>query len=94
MVSLASRAPVHRSFDSEKAGDREVQRTMLELLNQLDGFQPNTQVKVSAGLTLSAQVLTARALLPPGLPPVTAVMCACVGCPAPQFRLLLPLFLR
>lgn len=34
-------------FDSEKAGDREVQRTMLELLNQLDGFQPNTQVKVT-----------------------------------------------
>uniref|UniRef100_A0A8D2B7J9 Proteasome 26S subunit, ATPase 3 n=1 Tax=Sciurus vulgaris TaxID=55149 RepID=A0A8D2B7J9_SCIVU len=32
----------------EKAGDREVQRTMLELLNQLDGFQPNTQVKVIA----------------------------------------------
>lgn len=46
-MSLASRAPVHRSFDSEKAGDREVQRTMLELLNQLDGFQPNTQVKVN-----------------------------------------------
>lgn len=39
--------PVGLSFDSEKAGDREVQRTMLELLNQLDGFQPNTQVKVS-----------------------------------------------
>lgn len=39
--------PVSLSFDSEKAGDREVQRTMLELLNQLDGFQPNTQVKVS-----------------------------------------------
>lgn len=37
---------MHCSFDSEKAGDREVQRTMLELLNQLDGFQPNTQVKV------------------------------------------------
>ncbi|KAG2462141.1 PRS6A protein, partial [Polypterus senegalus] len=36
-----------KRFDSEKAGDREVQRTMLELLNQLDGFQPNTQVKVS-----------------------------------------------
>lgn len=35
-------------FDSEKAGDREVQRTMLELLNQLDGFQPNTQVKVGS----------------------------------------------
>lgn len=39
------------SFDSEKAGDREVQRTMLELLNQLDGFQPNTQVKVSIVIT-------------------------------------------
>lgn len=43
--------PVCLSFDSEKAGDREVQRTMLELLNQLDGFQPNTQVKVSIIVT-------------------------------------------
>ena len=34
-------------FDSEKAGDREVQRTMLELLNQLDGFEPNNEIKVS-----------------------------------------------
>lgn len=44
-------SPSGPSFDSEKAGDREVQRTMLELLNQLDGFQPNTQVKVSVGIT-------------------------------------------
>lgn len=35
-----------KRFDSEKAGDREVQRTMLELLNQLDGFQPNDDIKV------------------------------------------------
>ena len=35
-----------KRFDSEKAGDREVQRTMLELLNQLDGFEPNTNIKV------------------------------------------------
>ena len=35
-----------KRFDSEKAGDREVQRTMLELLNQLDGFQPNQDIKV------------------------------------------------
>jgi len=34
-----------KRFDSEKAGDREVQRTMLELLNQLDGFEPNTDIK-------------------------------------------------
>lgn len=37
-----------KRFDSEKAGDREVQRTMLELLNQLDGFQPNDNVKIIA----------------------------------------------
>lgn len=44
-------------FDSEKAGDREVQRTMLELLNQLDGFQPNTQVKVSISSGRTYQVV-------------------------------------
>jgi 26S proteasome regulatory subunit T5 len=37
-----------RRFDSEKGGDREVQRTMLELLNQMDGFTENTDVKVIA----------------------------------------------
>ena len=37
-----------KRFDSDKAGDREVQRTMLELLNQLDGFTANDQVKVIA----------------------------------------------
>merc|ERR1712032_1299358 len=37
-----------KRFDSEKAGDREVQRTMLELLNQLDGFSSNDEVKVIA----------------------------------------------
>ena len=36
-----------KRFDSEKAGDREVQRTMLELLNQLDGFSSNDDIKVS-----------------------------------------------
>ncbi|KAK6040193.1 hypothetical protein COOONC_22305 [Cooperia oncophora] len=40
--------PGTKRFDSEKAGDREVQRTMLELLNQLDGFQPNDEIKVIA----------------------------------------------
>lgn len=37
-----------KRFDSEKAGDREVQRTMLELLNQLDGFQANDGIRVIA----------------------------------------------
>ena len=42
-----------KRFDSEKAGDREVQRTMLELLNQMDGFQPNAMIKVSNSAGLS-----------------------------------------
>jgi 26S proteasome regulatory subunit T5 len=37
-----------KRFDSEKSGDREVQRTMLELLNQLDGFGSDDRVKVIA----------------------------------------------
>ena len=37
-----------KRFDSEKAGDREVQRTMLELLNQLDGFGSDDRIKVIA----------------------------------------------
>jgi 26S proteasome regulatory subunit T5 len=35
-----------KHFDCEKSGDREVQRTMLELLNQLDGFSSGERIKV------------------------------------------------
>jgi len=37
-----------KRFDSELSGDREVQRTMLELLNQLDGFGSDENIKVIA----------------------------------------------
>jgi 26S proteasome regulatory subunit T5 len=37
-----------KRFDSDKSGDREVQRTMLELLNQLDGFSSTDDIKVIA----------------------------------------------
>eukprot|EP00743_Colponemidia_sp_Colp-15_P000215 GILK01000249.1.p1 GENE.GILK01000249.1~~GILK01000249.1.p1 ORF type:complete len:454 (-),score=98.84 GILK01000249.1:101-1402(-) len=37
-----------KRFDSDLAGDREVQRTMLELLNQLDGFSSDDRIKVIA----------------------------------------------
>jgi 26S proteasome regulatory subunit T5 len=37
-----------RRFDSDKSGDRETQRTMLELLNQMDGFTKDEGVKVIA----------------------------------------------
>jgi len=33
-------------LDSSRGGDSEVQRTMLELLNQLDGFEPSNNIKV------------------------------------------------
>ena len=37
-----------RRHDSDSAGGREVQRTMLELLNQLDGFSSDDRIKVIA----------------------------------------------
>merc|ERR1712180_79794 len=47
-----------KRFDSEKAGDREVQRTMLELLNQLDGFSSTAQILQihSRKMNVSAEV--------------------------------------
>jgi 26S proteasome regulatory subunit T2 len=35
-----------RSYDATSGGEREIQRTMLELLNQLDGFDSRGDVKV------------------------------------------------
>ena len=35
-----------KRYDSNSGGEREVQRTMLELLNQLDGFDSRSDVKV------------------------------------------------
>ncbi|RYY81778.1 hypothetical protein EON63_14700 [archaeon] len=35
-----------KRYGGEQSGDREVQRTMLELLNQLDGFSSNDKIKV------------------------------------------------
>ena len=58
-----------KRFYSEKAGDREVQRTMLELLNQLDGFSSTSDIKVKhlldpslsrSSKTLSSLILQGR----------------------------------
>ena len=35
-----------KRYDSNSGGEREIQRTMLELLNQLDGFDERSDVKV------------------------------------------------
>jgi 26S proteasome regulatory subunit T2 len=39
-----------KRYDSNSGGEREIQRTMLELLNQLDGFDSRGDVKVIFGL--------------------------------------------
>jgi 26S proteasome regulatory subunit T5 len=41
-----------KRFGGEQSGDREVQRTMLELLSQLDGFSSNEKIKVSSIICL------------------------------------------
>jgi len=53
-----------KRFDSDTNGDREVQRTMLELLNQLDGFSSDDRIKIIAA-TNRADMLD-PALLRPG----------------------------
>ena len=42
--------------DGESGGDSEVQRTMLELLNQLDGFEASNQIKVRLSETRPEKV--------------------------------------
>lgn len=42
-----------KRYDSNSGGEREIQRTMLELLNQLDGFDSRGDVKVHAVLHYS-----------------------------------------
>lgn len=39
-----------KRYDSHSGGEREIQRTMLELLNQMDGFDALSEVKVRAAL--------------------------------------------
>jgi len=55
-----------KRFDSEKSGDREVQRTMLELLNQLDGFSSDQRIKVIPGNRDSTSVYSFIFLKNPG----------------------------
>ena len=37
---------IFRRFDAQTGADREVQRVLIELLNQMDGFEQNVNVKV------------------------------------------------
>ena len=47
-----------KRFDSQTGADREVQRILLELLNQMDGFDQRTSVKVSPFITSCRSLLT------------------------------------
>lgn len=46
-----------KRYDSNSGGEREIQRTMLELLNQLDGFDSRGDVKASPCVLLSPSCL-------------------------------------
>ena len=56
------------STRGDGGGDSEVQRTMMELLNQLDGFEP-TQVRGGARLSPCLALLSPPKLTPPLPPP-------------------------
>jgi ATP-dependent 26S proteasome regulatory subunit len=47
-------------FDDGAGGDNEVQRTMLELINQLDGFDPRGNIKVKFHESSSKFLTVAR----------------------------------
>ena len=61
-----------KRYDSTSGGEKEIQRTMLELLNQLDGFDSRGDVKVIMGNSLFYSKATNRietldpALIRPG----------------------------
>lgn len=45
-----------KRYDSNSGGEREIQRTMLELLNQLDGFDSRGDVKVCVFIVLQINI--------------------------------------
>ena len=43
-----------KRYESQSGGEREIQRTMLELLNQMDGFDARGDVKASCRFSCAA----------------------------------------
>lgn len=70
-----------KRYGGEQNGDREVQRTMLELLNQLDGFSSNDKIKVIAATnrpdTLDPALLRSGTLTLRSLPPLLLAAWSC-----------------
>ncbi len=46
-----------KRYDSHSGGEREIQRTMLELLNQMDGFDALSEVKVRGASDMFCKVV-------------------------------------
>lgn len=81
-----------KRFGGEQSGDREVQRTMLELLNQLDGFSSNDKIKVSATQLPKMPSRTRRAC-PSDSCPCSGTWVACCLCPTGSYSMLAYLIL-
>ena len=56
-----------KRYEATSGGEREIQRTMLELLNQLDGFDSMGDVKVGCFLLLVAASCCCILMSDPGL---------------------------
>ena len=61
-----------KRYDSNSSGEKEIQRTMLELLNQLDGFDERGDVKVTDALVIVTSLFTSL--------PRDVVTCFQIGC--------------
>ncbi len=62
---IAADAIATKRFDAQTGADREVQRILLELLNQMDGFDQQTNVKVRPAPPPSSPALAVQRSLRP-----------------------------
>jgi hypothetical protein len=87
-----------KRYDSHSGGEREIQRTMLELLNQMDGFDALSEVKVGVLVVLRedsmhpGQVTPSWACVCQGsvlyhvLAQLAKLWCTCLGCISSKYK--------
>ena len=66
-----------KRYDANSGGEREIQRTLLELLNQLDGFDAMSEVKVRSWCCWWQVVLWNVVLVNHAWASVHAALCCC-----------------
>jgi hypothetical protein len=74
---VAADAIATKRFDAQTGADREVQRILLELLNQMDGFDQQTNVKVRPVCSALAASLQSLTLLSVWFAYILLVCCCC-----------------